>query len=251
MLSSRWVVAMPINVNPPKYALMVNAIQERIEDGTYPPGTAIPSEAQLGAEFKASRPVVVRALGILQQDGWIESEQGKGRFVRSKAAMASRTAPNQAASLINQEDGADVQVLKAGPVLAVGRVAAVLELAEGTPVIARQRLVVSVSGPIELTTSYVPVELASGTGISDGDAIPEGLLQRISLRKGIEFDHATERIGARRASKEEAELLKVDNKECMLSVAFTAFDRSGRPQVFVDVLIPSSRHELEDSFRLS
>jgi len=246
-----WVVRMPIEVSVPKYVVVVNAIQQRIEAGTYPPGAAIPSETQLMAEFNTSRPTVVRALGILQQDGWIESEQGKGRFVRSKAAMSSRTAPNQASTLINQEDGADVRVLRTGPVLAAARVATMLNLAEGTPVIARQRLVVADNGPIELTTSYVPVELAAATGISEMELIPEGLLRRIYLRKGIEFDHATERIGARRASKDEAELLKVDGKECLLTVAFTAFDRAGRPLVFVDVLIPASRHELEDSFRLS
>jgi GntR family transcriptional regulator len=70
---------MAINVPPPKYAAVVNAVQQRIEDGTYLPGATIPSETQLMDEFKTSRPTVVRALGILQQDGWIESEQGRVR----------------------------------------------------------------------------------------------------------------------------------------------------------------------------
>jgi DNA-binding transcriptional regulator YhcF (GntR family) len=71
-----------ISVRQPKYVTVVNAIQQRIEDGVYPPGSAVPTEMQLCAEFGASRPVIVRALGILQQDGWLDSEQGKGRFVR-------------------------------------------------------------------------------------------------------------------------------------------------------------------------
>ena len=48
------------------------------------PGAALPSESQLCAEFKVSRPTVLKALGILKQDGWIESQQGKGSFVRGR-----------------------------------------------------------------------------------------------------------------------------------------------------------------------
>lgn len=71
-----------IAVTQPKYVTVVNTMQRRITDGIYPAGSAIPSESRLCAEFGASRPTIVRALGILQQDGWLDSEQGKGRFVR-------------------------------------------------------------------------------------------------------------------------------------------------------------------------
>lgn len=84
---------MAINVPPPKYAVVVNAVQQRIEDGTYAPGAAIPSETQLMAEFDTSRPTVVRALGILQQDGWIESQQGKGRYVKGRPRPARSSPP--------------------------------------------------------------------------------------------------------------------------------------------------------------
>lgn len=67
---------------PPKYALIADTVQERIASGVYPVGSKIPSEAQLGVEFQASRPTVVRALGILQRAGLLEATQGSGRFVR-------------------------------------------------------------------------------------------------------------------------------------------------------------------------
>ncbi len=239
-----------IDIRPPKYAVVVNTIQRRIEDGIYPPGSAIPSEATLIAEFGVSRPTAVRALGILQQDGWIDAEQGKGRFVRSRSAIASRRPAHEMTSLINQEESAEVTIVRAGPVLASERVAGALDLTEGTPVIERQRLVASDLGPVELGGFYLPVDLASGTGIGDEKPILEGVLSRIARRKGIEFDHAIERIGARHASKEEAKLLAVDSKECLLSVLLTIFDRAGVPLMAVDLLLPSSRHELEDTFPL-
>ena len=239
-----------MEVPQPKYVVVVNAIQRRIEDGSYPPGSAIPSEAQLMAEFEVSRPTAVRALGILQKDGWIDAEQGKGRYVRSRSSIASRQAPSQAGAMLRQEDLAGVKILRVGPVLATARVGGALDLESGTPVIARQRLVTSEIGPIELGTAYVPVELAAGTGIGDDSPIEEGLIRRLEHRKGVEFDHATERISARLPSKDEASALEIKTGDPVLTILFTAFDRSGAPLLVVDVIIPASRHELEDAFPL-
>src|SRR6266511_3694699 len=69
--AARW--HMPVEVTPPKYVVIINALQGRIEDGTYPAGALLPSEATLTREFAAARPTVVRALEYLRQQGWIES----------------------------------------------------------------------------------------------------------------------------------------------------------------------------------
>ncbi|MFI7043955.1 GntR family transcriptional regulator [Streptosporangium sandarakinum] len=59
---------------PPKYAQLVQTLQRRIEAGTYPPGSLLPSENQLIQEFGVSRPTVVAALRVLREQGWIESQ---------------------------------------------------------------------------------------------------------------------------------------------------------------------------------
>src|ERR1700742_3684355 len=79
---------MPYEYTPPKYAQVVAEVQRRIESGEYPPGAMLPSEHQLSDEFQIARPTVVRALRVLRQDGWIETQQGKGSFVRGRPALA-------------------------------------------------------------------------------------------------------------------------------------------------------------------
>ena len=79
---------MPYEYTPPKYAQVIAELQRRIESGEYPPGSLIPSEHQLSAEFGTARPTVVRALRVLRQEGWIETQQGKGSFVRGRPALA-------------------------------------------------------------------------------------------------------------------------------------------------------------------
>src|SRR3954468_19615501 len=68
---------------PPKYAQIVAAIRRRIADGTYPPGSLLPSESKLLKEFGVSRPTVVRALEALKLRGEIDREHGRGSFVKS------------------------------------------------------------------------------------------------------------------------------------------------------------------------
>lgn len=243
---------MPIEVAIPKYVQVVNAVQARIEDGTYPPGMMIPSETELMREFQASRPIVVRAFDLLRQDHWIEARQGKGRFVLGPPARSAGRDRGKAYALLNGGEGASVHVLSAGPVLTPARVASALGVDQGTAVIARQRLVVvDEVGPVELGTTYIPIQLAAGTQVSDRAPISEGVLQHLARVKGVIFDHVAERLSARLPTTEEAKLLDIGRREPVLGAVLTVCDRTAQPLLAVDLVLPGSRHELQDVFALN
>src|SRR5579862_3060085 len=88
---------MAFDYAPSKYAQVVAEIKRRIESGEYAPGSLLPSEHQLVDSFGVSRPTIVKSLSVLRQDGWIETQQGRGSFVRGRPAMAGaeRTRPAQ------------------------------------------------------------------------------------------------------------------------------------------------------------
>ncbi|TDE42566.1 GntR family transcriptional regulator [Nonomuraea mesophila] len=90
----------------------VERVDERAEPGLLPI-----SEHQLIQEFGVSRPTVVAALRVLREQGWIESQQGKGRFVRGRPAMASveSNRPGQA-YLTSPETGNPGELVEAGAV---------------------------------------------------------------------------------------------------------------------------------------
>ncbi|MFG3703571.1 GntR family transcriptional regulator [Micromonospora sp. NPDC047670] len=242
---------MPIEVAPPKYVVIVNAVQQRIEDGTYPPGSMLPSETELIREFGASRPVVVRALDLLRQGAWIESRQGKGRFVLGRPGGAEQRSRERRYALLDDDERAGSTLLAAGTVPAPPRAAVALGLEPGTPVVARRRLItVDGLGPVELGTAFLPVDLAEGTRVGTDDAMPEGLLRHVASRKRLRFDHVAERISARLPSKEEAALLRVGESDAVLTVLLTICDRTAKPLMALDVLLPAARHELEDVYPL-
>jgi GntR family transcriptional regulator len=242
------VVHVPIESALPKYAAIVNAVQARIGDGTYPPGSMLPSETDLMNEFKVSRPTVVRAFEYLRQHEWIDTQQGKGRFARTKPADPRGLPPHAAAFLTDEAEGR-VRILDAGQVAAPTRAASALDVGEGDPVVVRRRLIsVDGLGPVELGTAYVPVDLAQGTDVTSPVPLVGGLLRHLADRKGVAFDHATERISARAATAEESRLLEIGRRECVLTALLTVRDRSGAALVALDVVLPPTRHELEDSF---
>ncbi|MER6514501.1 GntR family transcriptional regulator [Nonomuraea sp. NPDC001636] len=67
---------------PYLYQVIARKLRGQIERGELAPGSALPSESHLRREHKVSRSTVRQALAVLEQEGLIVSEHGRGRFVR-------------------------------------------------------------------------------------------------------------------------------------------------------------------------
>jgi DNA-binding GntR family transcriptional regulator len=233
---------------PPRYAQMVNALQERIEAGTYPPGSLLPSENQLITEFGVSRTTVTRALNLLRQDGWIDSQQGRGTFVRGRPAETGRVRRGQ--ELVDRPDaGAGVRLLDVGSGRPPGRVAAALGVPETAKVVYRRRLTVEPDGtPAELVTAWFPPDVAAGTLLDSPDPIGEGIAEHLRARKRLRADHLTERVTARLPTAEEATALSIPRRTPVLGVLVVAHDAAGAVLQVADAVLPGDRHELEDTY---
>lgn len=61
--------------------VLYERIADAVHDGTYPPGSTLPSEPRLAAELGVSRPALREALLLLQEDGLLTVRRGVGRTV--------------------------------------------------------------------------------------------------------------------------------------------------------------------------
>lgn len=66
------------------YLHIADVLRARIRAGTYPPGTLLPSEKALSAEFRVVRNTLRRALTELGREHLIETVPGRGRLVRAQ-----------------------------------------------------------------------------------------------------------------------------------------------------------------------
>ncbi|WP_406103998.1 GntR family transcriptional regulator [Streptomyces sp. NBC_01003] len=241
---------MAYEVAAPKYVRLAQTLQGRIEDGTYPPGSLVPSENQLVQAFGMSRPTVVRALELLKRDGWLESRQGFGTIVRGRPEVIERKSQRGRETLERAESTAAGRLIEVDQVPVPPRVASLLGVPKRTEVLVRRLLVEEDGEAVELTSSYFPAGLVEGTSLADLAPLPEGHRAHLEARKKIRFDHVTERVSARLPSREEAELLRLPEGEPVLSVLVVACDVSGQALQVTDVLLPADRQELEDTYRL-
>lgn len=56
-------------------------VMGRIKDGTYPPGTQVPSTLELATELGIASSTSQKALAHLRREGWLRGEAGIGTFV--------------------------------------------------------------------------------------------------------------------------------------------------------------------------
>jgi GntR family transcriptional regulator, transcriptional repressor for pyruvate dehydrogenase complex len=78
----------------------VQALGDRVRDGTLAPGSKLPTEAAIVAEFGVSRTVVREAMSRLQAAGVVETRHGIGTFVVGYGdATTFRIAPDRLGTL--------------------------------------------------------------------------------------------------------------------------------------------------------
>ncbi|MFG2423088.1 GntR family transcriptional regulator [Streptomyces sp. NPDC048448] len=242
---------MAYEVAAPKYVRLAQTIQSRIEDGTYAPGTRVPSENQLVQAFGMSRPTVVRALELLKRDGWLESRQGFGTIVRGRPAVVEQKSRRGRETLERDESQTPGRLVAVDRVSVPARVASVLGLPKRAEVLMRRFLVEDEGEAVELVSSYFPAALVDGTDLGSSEPLGAGIREHLEGRKKVRYDHVTERVSARLADAGEAELLGLPDGVPVLSVLVAAFDAAGQALQVSDVLLPADRQELEDTYRLN
>lgn len=73
-----------INFKTPLYLQLREVIRQKIDDGDYAPGCAIPSENQLAERYGINRLTVRNAVDALVNEGLLRRVQGKGVYVVGK-----------------------------------------------------------------------------------------------------------------------------------------------------------------------
>jgi GntR family transcriptional regulator len=135
-------------------------IVDLIKEEGLRPGDRLPSETELTARFKISRPALREALKLLEQDEAIVVEHGRGRFVSAVSAVQVErpiTVFESATDLVRHYGYSPRnKVLSVSEVAADAEVAASLRLQAGDPVIRLERLRLQEDNPIMYCLDYVP-----------------------------------------------------------------------------------------------
>ena len=74
-----------------KYFQVMDRLRQQILSGEIKPGGKLPSENELSREYGISRHTVRKALRILENDGYVEAQHGRGTFCSERMGHMKRS----------------------------------------------------------------------------------------------------------------------------------------------------------------
>jgi GntR family transcriptional regulator len=216
-----------------RYQEIADELRARAREGA--PGSLLPSESELSAEFAASRVTIRRALEVVRDEGLVDARQGFGWFV------ATEPVPQRLERLGTIEahlegSGRDAvrRVVEFSFEAPPRHVRAVLGVDR---VLRVKRINLADGEPFAIVTVWCPAELGQHLSMSDVERRPFYELLDVELRG------ATQTIGADIAHPADATLLAVPEGAPLLKCRRVTTDVSGNPVLMSEHLFSAHRTE--------
>jgi DNA-binding GntR family transcriptional regulator/CubicO group peptidase (beta-lactamase class C family)/GNAT superfamily N-acetyltransferase len=212
---------------------LLELIRQRI------PGTALPTERELCAEYSVSRATVRHVLQGLEAEQRIFRRQGKGTFVaRAKIeeplGLTSHTEVMRARGIVPGSKLIMVSRIEAGI-----DVATALRLGPDSEVLRIERLRLADGEPIAIEVLFLNADRFDGITASLGDNV--SFYQLLHSNYGVELDSAEETIEAVVAGTREARLLDCRPGSALLQLSRLTTDTGHRPMEYVQSLYRGDR----------
>jgi GntR family transcriptional regulator len=228
-----------IEAQKPQYVQIADLLRSRIEDGTYPAGSQMPSEPELSTELGVSRVTVNRAITMLRSTGDVKVKRGAGTFVRRVPKINRDAVARYAARGRGTGAGqVEVQELKResrteyreiGKAKAPAAVAEILGLKPNGDVLVRRRVLFADDEPTQIADSYYPWAIVKDSkellGAEVGSGGSYGRLEELG-HVPVRF---TEDVTVRMPSDQEQRSLDLEASQPVFEIWHVAYTATGRP----------------------
>ncbi|MYS22422.1 DNA-binding transcriptional regulator, GntR family [Streptomyces sp. DvalAA-14] len=222
----------------PLYFQFAQQLQNLIETGVLPPGTRLSNEVAMADQFGLSRPTMRQAMQHLVDKGLLARKRGVGTQVVTNRIRRQLEFTSLYEDLERDRRHPTTEVLSIETKSADSGIAAALRVAEGSDVVAIQRLRFADDEPIAIMHNHLPADLVELTRA----ALCGAGLYQLLRRSGMALSTAEQTIGARRATAAEAKLLDETRGAPLLTMVRTAHDGSGRPVEYGSHVYRASRY---------
>jgi GntR family transcriptional regulator len=232
---------------------IADQLRDAITRGDLGEGAKLPSETELSEHYGIARMTARNALRVLQDEGLIVAQHGRGVFVRSRPPIIRISSGRFRRK--DREAGlgafaAETSRLGLAPSQVIREVAEIdpppfvaerLELRKGDKVVVRRRVMLADDMPMQLADSYIPATIARGTALMEIDSGHGGTYARIEDR-GHRLVRAREELEARMPSSQEQRMLRLDPGVPVVSLVRTAYDSDGKPVEVFDSVVAADKH---------
>lgn len=206
-----------------------------------PPGSSIPTERSLAADFDVSRTTVRQALAELTVEGRLLRVQGKGTFAATPKVAQRLQLTGYTEDMRAQGRQPTSRLLEVVELPADEELVALLGIGQGSTVLRLRRVRLADGEPMAIETTHLP--LSRFHGLTSKLRAGGSLYTVLREDFGVELDHAEETIETALASPEEADLLGSEVGLPMLLLSRHSFDTSGSPVEWVRSIYRGDRYK--------
>ncbi|GAA2789520.1 MULTISPECIES: GntR family transcriptional regulator [Crossiella] len=206
-----------------------------------PPGSPIPTERSLAADFDVSRTTVRQALAELTVEGRLLRVQGKGTFAAAPKVAQRLQLSSYTEDMRAQGRQPASRLLEASEQPAEAELARMLGVRPGAKVLRLRRLRLADGEPMAIELTHLA--LGRFRGLRRYIGAGGSLYQVLRERFGVEMGHADETIETALATPEEAELLGADIGLPMLLLSRHSFDTDNKPVEWVRSIYRGDRYK--------
>jgi GntR family transcriptional regulator len=238
------------------YKEIADHLRAAIASGEFAPGSRVPSENDLMAQFGVEQPTAWRALDLLKNEGLVYAKRGSGTFVREFNPVR-RVSPNRlraevwgtGRSIWSEDESRQVSVgdVRVTKEEAPSRVAAVLGLGADSQVWVRRRRYLVDDHPVQTATSYYPASLVDGSPITEVDTGVGGAYARLADLGHVPV-RFREELRARMPTSEEADLLELHRGTPVVALVRTAYTQADAAVEVNEMVLDASSYVLEYRF---
>lgn len=230
-------------------------LRSRITAGELAPGDRLPSERELAAEHDAARNTARQAIAILQAEGLVRAEQGRGVFVRRRPPLLRLGSDRYdrrhreggkspfATEMERQGRAPRVEVPHVGPIPAPAEVATRLGLDPGDQVLRRENHYFADDEPLQIGRTYFPWDLVKDSALTQTAPGPGGIYARLE-DLGHQLTRMREDVTSRMPTPEEVEDLAIGAGVPVVDVWHTTFDQDAVAIETTHFVLPADRHQL-------
>jgi len=204
---------------------------------------SLPTESELSDYFDVHRGTVRHALEILEREGLIYRERGRGTFLqRPRVEQDISTFLSTTEDLESRGWSTKTKLVGISKVNPRIHTKNVLEIGDGEQVWDVLRLRIANDEPIGLQRVFLPIKLTPDLNTYD---LTLSLAKTMEQVYGIIFKQAYQIIRARKATNAEADLLGITEGDPLIVISGTSWDQYGRPIEDLDSFWRYDRYDLK------
>lgn len=212
----------------PLYFQVSQRLERSILNGDLPAGSRLENEVALGERLGLSRPTIRRAIQELVDKGLLVRRRGIGTQVVHGQVTRNVELTSLFDDLTRTFKKPSTQLLAFESVPATAKIAEKLAVEVGSPTLYLHRVRLADDVPVAVMENWLPADFLE----LERDALVEHGLYQVLRSRGVTMRVAKQRIGARKSTSEESELLGIEKNSALLTMDRTAYDSSGRAVEF-------------------